>query len=91
MSELAEIEKLDHIKETIYTDNLKIVGDGGMIERSADFMRKLNKKDSADALGLFMAMCAVAIFIYLLPYLVIGALFFGLFMLIFGDKGNDNK
>lgn len=27
-----EIEKLDHTKETIYTDNLKVVGDGGIIK-----------------------------------------------------------
>ena len=28
----AEIEKLDHTKETIYTDNLKVIGDGGIIK-----------------------------------------------------------
>ena len=58
-------------------------------------MRKLNKKDSADMFGFFMAICAVAIFIYFLPYLIIGALVIWLFVLILGNddggKGDDNE
>lgn len=58
-------------------------------------MRKLNKKDTSDLFGIFMLVGAIAIFIYFLPYLAIGALIFGLFVLILGNddnnKGNGNE
>ncbi len=36
-------------------------------------MKKFKKKDTEDILALFMLLCIGAIFIYILPYLLIGA------------------
>ena len=56
-------------------------------------MRKINKKDSETLLGLFIMVIIGAVFIYLLPFLLMGALIFIIAESICGDKDkkDDNN
>lgn len=56
-------------------------------------MRKINKKDSETLLGLFIMVIIGAVFIYLLPFLLIGALIFIIAGAICEDKDkkDDNN
>ena len=55
-------------------------------------MKKINKKDTESLLVLFILVCIGAIFIYILPYLLIGALVLFLILKICGDDddGEDS-
>lgn len=48
-------------------------------------MKKINKKDTESLLGLFILLCIGVIVIYVLPYLLVGALVLFLIFKICGD------
>lgn len=56
-------------------------------------MKKINKKDAESLLGLFILLCIGVIVIYVLPYLLVGALVLFLILKICGDNddGEDSN
>lgn len=56
-------------------------------------MKKINKKDAESLLGLFILLCIGVIVIYVLPYLLVGALVLFLILKICGDDddGEDSN
>lgn len=56
-------------------------------------MKKINKKDTESLLGLFILLCIGVIVIYVLPYLLVGALVLFLILKICGDDddGEDSN
>lgn len=56
-------------------------------------MKKINKKDAESLLGLFILLCIGVIVIYILPYLLVGALVLFLILKICGDDddGEDSN
>lgn len=56
-------------------------------------MKKINKKDTESLLGLFIFLCIGVIVIYVLPYLLVGALVLFLIFKICGDDddGEDSN
>lgn len=55
-------------------------------------MKKINKKDTESLLGLFILLCIGVIVIYVLPYLLVGALVLFLIFKIceYDDDGEDS-
>lgn len=52
-------------------------------------MKKINKKDAESLLGLFILLCIGVIVIYVLPYLLVGALVLFLILKICGDDDDE--
>lgn len=53
-------------------------------------MKKINKKDTESLLGLFILLCIGVIVIYILPYLLVGALVLFLILKICGDDDDGD-
>lgn len=53
-------------------------------------MKKINKKDTESLLGLFILLCIGVIVIYVLPYLLVGALVLFLILKICGDDDEED-
>ena len=54
-------------------------------------MKKINKKDTESLLGLFILLCIGVIVIYVLPYLLVGALVLFLVLKICGDEDGEDS
>lgn len=54
-------------------------------------MKKINKKDTESLLGLFILLCIGVIVIYVLPYLLVGALVLFLVFKVCGDYDDDGE
>lgn len=54
-------------------------------------MKKINKKDTESLLGLFILLCIGVIVIYVLPYLLVGALVLFLILKICGDEDGEDS
>ena len=59
-------------------------------------MKKINKKDAESLLGLFILLCIGVIVVYILPYLLVGALVLFLSLKICeddddGDSSNNHE
>ena len=56
-------------------------------------MKKINKKDTESLLGLFILLCIGVIVVYILPYLLVGALVLFLILKICedDDDGEDSN
>lgn len=54
-------------------------------------MKKINKKDVESLLGLFILLCIGVIVVYVLPYLLVGALVLFLILKICGDDDDNSN